>query len=391
MSSRKQLAFLISGIVILAAAVFIWWRINRANENARKMTEALEANNRGVAYMDQFKFKDAVDEFSKVVELAPDWTPGQINLAIALYNKGGSDLAKSGGGQREDDNIRRAIGIFRDVLKREPDNPYAHFCLGYLLLYQSKLEEAREHFEATVRVDPNDAGATYQLAYCLNQLDAEHERIVQLLEKAIRLNPYLNAAVQLLYQTLQPTDPARAEKLREESERLRTHWHYSEIDQKYTDQGTKYSRVIGRSPPPTGPLRESAVPIFEPWDKFQVKLAPGARWAKAEDLGPGAVADLRRAVRKRFGGTIVRLDFNRDGRPDLFLLGAVVENGQVRDLLLRNDGDGKFTDVTAESGLGGSRRSLGCCVGDYDNDGNPDLFISGAGAKTLSQQRRRQV
>src|SRR5262249_26878468 len=83
------------------------------------------------------------------------------------------------------------------------------------------------------------------------------------------------------------------------------------------------------------------------------------------------------------GATLVVLDYNRDGRPDLLLLGAVVENGQVRDLLLRGDEGGVFTDVTAEAGLAGARPSLGCCVADFDNDGLPDLLITGIGAQWL--------
>jgi hypothetical protein len=114
-----------------------------------------------------------------------------------------------------------------------------------------------------------------------------------------------------------------------------------------------------------------------------VQLAPGARWATAADFGKGPTAELRARVRSRFGGTLVVLDYNGDGRPDLFLLGAVVEGGQVRDLLLRNEGDGRFRDVTAEAGLAGARPSLGCCVADFDNDGLPDLFITGVGEQHL--------
>jgi hypothetical protein len=108
-----------------------------------------------------------------------------------------------------------------------------------------------------------------------------------------------------------------------------------------------------------------------------------------DDLRRDKHGDLRVAVRDRFGATMVVLDYNRDGRPDLFLLSAVVENGQVRDLLLRNEGDGRFTDVTNESGLGGSRPSLGCCVADFDNDGYSDVFITGVGRQWLFRNTRK--
>jgi len=129
------------------------------------------------------------------------------------------------------------------------------------------------------------------------------------------------------------------------------------------------------------------LPQCLPWDKFVVNLAPGARWAKPEDLGSGPTGDLRRLVRKRFGGTIVMLDYDCDGLPDLLLVGAVVENGGLRDLLLHNDGNGVFTDVTASAGLAEARPSLGCAVADFDNDGFPDLFITGAGTQKLFRNK----
>src|SRR5262249_49860314 len=129
---------------------------------------------------------------------------------------------------------------------------------------------------------------------------------------------------------------------------------------------------------PTGPIS-----VFTHDEHCRVQLAPGTRWATANDFGKDVVGELRTRVRARFGATMVVLDYNRDGKPDLFLLGAVVENGLIRDLPLRNEGDGRFMDVTAEAGLGESRPGLGCCVADIDNDGYPDLFITGIGEQHL--------
>ena len=64
-------------------------------------------------------------------------------------------------------------------------------------------------------------------------------------------------------------------------------------------------------------------------------------------------------------------DFNNDGWPDLVVtcFGGIV--------LYRNNGDGTFTDVTRQAGLGGdSGWATGAAFGDYDNDGYDDLFVS---------------
>ena len=64
-------------------------------------------------------------------------------------------------------------------------------------------------------------------------------------------------------------------------------------------------------------------------------------------------------------------DYNNDGRPDLLVtcFGGIV--------LYRNNGDGTFTDVTKQAGLGGdSAWATGASFGDYDGDGWPDLFVA---------------
>ncbi len=67
------------------------------------------------------------------------------------------------------------------------------------------------------------------------------------------------------------------------------------------------------------------------------------------------------------------LDYDNDGLLDAFLVSG--EGGLSR--LYRNEGGGKLTDVTARVGLAGaSGWGQGVCVGDYDNDGFPDLFVT---------------
>jgi hypothetical protein len=63
-------------------------------------------------------------------------------------------------------------------------------------------------------------------------------------------------------------------------------------------------------------------------------------------------------------------DYNNDGWPDIYItcLGA--------NVLYRNNGDGTFTDVTAKAGVGDLRNSTGAAFGDYDNDGFVDLMVT---------------
>ncbi|NND75353.1 MAG: CRTAC1 family protein [Ilumatobacter sp.] len=68
-------------------------------------------------------------------------------------------------------------------------------------------------------------------------------------------------------------------------------------------------------------------------------------------------------------------DFDRDGDSDLFVLGG----GNERDSLFLNDGTGVFTDVTESAGLAELHLGAGVAVGDYDGDGWLDLFLTSHG------------
>lgn len=65
-------------------------------------------------------------------------------------------------------------------------------------------------------------------------------------------------------------------------------------------------------------------------------------------------------------------DFNRDGWEDLFVAGG----GATPDALFMNQGNGTFTEEGKAWGVGIHQRSAGVAVGDYDNDGWPDIFVT---------------
>jgi enediyne biosynthesis protein E4 len=86
------------------------------------------------------------------------------------------------------------------------------------------------------------------------------------------------------------------------------------------------------------------------------------------------------------GGGCAFFDFDNDGWMDIFILGGrlleSVPSGSG-NRLYRNNRDGTFSDVTAKSGLGDPGWANGVCVGDYNNDGFEDLFLTYYGHNRL--------
>ena len=81
-------------------------------------------------------------------------------------------------------------------------------------------------------------------------------------------------------------------------------------------------------------------------------------------------------------------DYDADGDPDLYFVNGAPLPGYVSEeiptnCLYQNNGDGTFTDVTEKAGVGDTSYGHGCAVGDYNNDGNLDLYVTNYGVNRL--------
>jgi hypothetical protein len=89
------------------------------------------------------------------------------------------------------------------------------------------------------------------------------------------------------------------------------------------------------------------------------------------------------------GGGGAFIDYDNDGYPDIVLIngdwwpGHTFAGSRPKLALYHNNRDGSFTDVTQQMGLDISLQGMGVAVGDYDNDGYDDLYITGVGGNRL--------
>ena len=101
-----------------------------------------------------------------------------------------------------------------------------------------------------------------------------------------------------------------------------------------------------------------------------------------------AFSEDKRYIFESMSGGVIIFDYDRDGWPDIYFTNAPTTDMALKGqtslgALYHNNHDGTFTDVTQKAGLTKACLAMGGAVGDYDNDGWPDLYITCLGGNVL--------
>ena len=97
----------------------------------------------------------------------------------------------------------------------------------------------------------------------------------------------------------------------------------------------------------------------------------------------------KQTILETMGSGVALLDYDNDGWLDIYLLnGSTIEAMKGNEvapcaMLLHNNHDGTFTDVTEKAGVANQRWGFGVAVADYDNDGWPDIYVANFGKNRL--------
>jgi Tfp pilus assembly protein PilF len=297
---------------------------------------ALRANTLGVAYLNQQRPADAQKNFEQALSAEPSFAVARLNLGIAL-------LAQQ--------KLEEAKTALEAAAKQLPNDPYAWYNLGLVYKDLGEAEKGIAAFSRAAEIVPQEADPYYFAGFLLSQ-EKKYDEAVTAFQKALAAYPYHASAEFGLASALQRKgDAAGAREHLARFEKITTQHLGAPFGAAYGDQGrfslAELARGERNNVPPAIPVR------FVP-HAFTSIVRP----SPATGIAPSTGACF--------------LDYDGDGKPDLFLVSGA---GDGASRLLRNAGNGEFEDVTSRAGIALTGSGMGCAAGDFDNDGRTDLAV----------------
>ncbi|MGH9500323.1 MAG: FG-GAP-like repeat-containing protein [Terriglobales bacterium] len=325
----QRIAIFLAGILAACAVLFA-----ASPQKPKNATQAAGLNNLGAAYMNQQLFEKALKAFQDAASLDPKLQIARLNQGIALLNLGKVDAARP---------------LLDEAVKQNAIDPHAWYNLGLLFKNSGDAKAAIEAFRHVTEIDPGDADSWYFLGatYAENR---QYPEAMGAFEHALKLNPqHASAEFGLSRAYQQSGDLSRARQHLVRFQYIMQNKLGLPISLAYGEQG-KYSLAE------ESPLAPEKVP-----EQIKVRFVDVTKQVGLPITRPAGTGGNPML---RLGTGACWIDYDGDGRIDLFVAGKG---------LFHNLG-GKFEDVTRHAGV--EINATACAVGDYDNDGAPDLAVT---------------
>ncbi|UCC30893.1 MAG: VCBS repeat-containing protein [Phycisphaerales bacterium] len=328
----------------------------------------------GKAYYENDKFADAIEEFQSCIELAPDSAIDHFNLALVLMRAG---------------KYEESLPMLDKARKLDPDLVGVYYMEGIVYKRQGDFEKAISDLKHVADHDRTCMGAYYNLGVCYKFLQ-RYEDAVNAFKSAVEVSPeHPSSHYQLitLYRRLGKVDDAKR------------HREIFDLVKDTVDEAEKTAEALERSkytyiiqaprltkdlvPRPKGTNRfvdATTLAGLETGSKPSAPLAPLPEHLNRADYNE---AEIRDRYLPLVGGAVSVADYDGDGDLDIYIVNCTSSPQTSGNRLYRNQGGGRYADITESAGVGDNRMGLDAVFGDYDNDGHLDLYVANYGPNVL--------
>jgi hypothetical protein len=261
-------------------------------------------------------------------------------------------LLQEGRAAFRDTDWPKAERVFAEAINSEPNRAWPYKWLGMTYAAQEKFALSEPPFRRACEIDPKEPDVCYYWGRTLFSL-SRFEAALQAYEKDVR--PWRGKTLLGMALALEALNrDSEAESMYRKA--------VAAGEAQAAIEHEKFRRKRPRAGVASPEIQFTAVDL-------PVTVRNGATGQK-------------RLIETMISGVAV-LDFDGDGWPDIYICnGAGAANA-----LLRNNRNGSFTDVTATAGVEAKGYSMGVASADFDNDGRPDLFVTGVRANHLFRNR----
>jgi len=161
--NNKWLNCLVLGVVFFATAYSAHGQTNRYLQQGNK-------------FYDEHKYKEAADDYAKAIRRDPSNTPGFFNLGNTLYQ------------QKQFDSSRKVMATTEKLIKDKNGKAAANYNIGNTYMSQQKWEDAINSYKRTLRNNPQDVDAKYNLSYAEEMLKKQQDQNKQDKDKQDKQN-----------------------------------------------------------------------------------------------------------------------------------------------------------------------------------------------------------